>query len=31
MTASVESRALRADAQRNRDALLTAAAEAFAE
>jgi AcrR family transcriptional regulator len=31
VTASVESRALRADAQRNRDALLTAAAEAFAE
>ncbi|MCU1677326.1 MAG: TetR/AcrR family transcriptional regulator [Frankiales bacterium] len=31
MTAPVESRALRADAQRNRDALLTAATEAFAE
>jgi len=31
VTASVESRALRVDAQRNRDALLTAATEAFAE
>ena len=31
MTASVESRALRSDAQRNRDALLTAATDAFAE
>ena len=31
MTASVESRALRVDAQRNRDALLTAATLAFSE
>ena len=31
VSASVESRTLRADAQRNRDALLTAATEAFAE